>query len=100
MVRYALEIHENKQYASIHLSVKIPKLPSWLSDKDASQEGKRIKEIIEKINGVEEASSYEQCVRLKRGGAFTFDEIFPKVLEVLKKELSIVEELEEVPAYA
>lgn len=100
MVRYAYEVCPNKEYARVHLSVKVPRMPNWSSDKDSTPEGRKVKAAIEAIEGIEEASSHGQCVRFRRGGAFTFDELFPKVLAVLKAELQLGDSLEEVPAYA
>jgi hypothetical protein len=87
--RYAFQQCENKEYGIVHLSCKVPKMPSWISDRETTPEAKELKQKLEALEGVEEAYSSGQSVRIKRAGVFTFAELLPSVLSVLKKELAI-----------
>lgn len=96
MVRYALEVCPNKEYMRIHLSVKPPEIP-WIPG-DITEEGKALKTAIGNILGVEEVTCHGYRLSVKRGGAFSFDELLPEVLAVLMFELQ-AGEFEEVSAY-
>lgn len=96
MVRYALELCPNKEYGYVHLSVRPPEIP-WISS-TITEEGKALKARLESIPGVEEVTCHGHRLGVRRGGVFTFDELFPQVLEVLQDVLRLGE-IEEVPAY-
>lgn len=96
MARYAVEQYGNKEMFGIHLDVAVPKM-DWIQE--SSKDGKKLKEILEKINGVEEVTSYGQRLSIKRGGVFTVAELLPEILAVLKEELKIDDDLIEVEAY-
>lgn len=101
MTKYAIERCPNKEYMTVHLSVEVPKIRGWLSSEEPKYAaGEPIKQALESINGIEEASSRGQSVTIKRGGAFTFEELLPDVLEVLREKLGIEKELTEVELYA
>jgi hypothetical protein len=97
--RFAVEHCPNQEYFRIHLSVKVPMMRSWVSDKVEDPIGEQLKQALESINGVEEASARGQSISIKRGGAFSINELVPSVLDVLKSKLD-VREFTEVQPYA
>lgn len=99
-MRYGLKLYDNKELGGLELDLLPPKI-GWLSsDKDTTKEGRELRTALEAIPGVEEATTYGYCVRLKRGGVFTWDEIVPKAVEVLAKFFGVpIEECEQVETY-
>lgn len=97
MARYAVEEYPNTKVFGVHLDVKVPDC-GFLRTKDDT--AKRFSEKLMEIHGVADMSSSGYCVTITRGGVFTIDELVPKVLEVLKLELGIDSDFEEVEAYS
>lgn len=100
MARFAVEKHENKERASIHFDFEVPRI--WrLSTKENTPRAKELKSILIDLNGIVEvyASDSRQCISLARGGAFTWDELIPKVLESIA-EFFQVDQWEEVEVFA
>ena len=97
MARYAVERYRNEKMFSVHLDVKVPECGFLVKTDD---NGRSFSEKLRGIGGVDDVSSRGYCVTITRGGVFTIDELVPKVLEVLKLELGIDSDLEEVKAYS
>ena len=98
MARYALETHQNKEMASLHFDFKVPKI-GYMSSRENTPQASELKTKLLAVNGIVEVYSSQQRIHVTRGGAFTWDELTPAILGVVRDFFDI-DELEEVIAYA
>lgn len=98
MSRYAFESHPNTKIRTIHLERRIPTI-SWYSSGKLTHEAQKMKEALLKIDGVTEVQSRDYSLTVTRSGVFTWSEILPKCIEVLKSMMA-VDAMEEVTAFA
>lgn len=89
-VYYAVEKPPNREYFTIHLSIKVPEI-RWimLSDRKMTPEAERFKEALMEVPGIVEVTSSDYVIRFKRGGVFLIDDLVKKILPVLESELGI-----------
>ena len=97
MDRYAIEQHPNRQLASFHLTCEVPGISMFSSD-EITDKATRFKEALLAIPGVVEVMAAKQCVRIARGGAYSWTELKDAVLAVFVEHLDL-DAPEEVSPY-
>lgn len=98
VMRYATEFYPNVKCMGVHCEKRLPKI-SWLGiGEKATPESEKLKEQLLAIPGVTEVTAYDYCLNVTRAGVFTWAEIEPQVLAVVREHFA-VEELNPVPAF-
>jgi hypothetical protein len=99
-MKYATEFFPNVKVMGVHCERPLPRI-SWmsLSTEVKTPESEKLKADLLRIPGVTEVSAYDYCLHITRAGVFTWAEIEPQVLAVIR-EFFGVEELTPVPAFA
>ncbi len=94
--KYSIEQHQNHEVATFHLSFKVPEIP-YFSEPD-TEDAKVLKNELLQVLGVVEVTSSKQAIRIHRGGVYSWNELEPFVIDLLKTFFK-VDEFEKVSAY-
>ena len=97
-MRYATEFYPNTKVIGVHCEKRLPRI-SWLGiGEKATPEAEKLKAAIVAIPGVTEVTAYDYCLNVTRAGVFSWGEIEPAVLEVVR-EFFEADELTPVAAF-
>lgn len=96
-MKYATEFYPNVKCMGVHSEKRFPRI-SWLSSENKTPEAEKLKADLLAIPGVTEVTAYDYSLTVTRGGVFTWQELEPQVLAVVR-EFFGVEELTPVVAY-
>lgn len=83
-VRFGWETHPNPSRATLHCDYELPTAGTFICSAD-SADAQELEEAILAIHGVCEMSSRNYALRVKRGGVFSWEEIMPRVEDVVAK---------------
>lgn len=93
-MKLAIERVDGKQWTYFHLSEPVP-VVGLLS----KNENKEFKSKLMAVKGVKDIHSWDYAVRIERAACFTWDELEPQIIEVLRKHFG-VEKFETVQPFA
>lgn len=96
-MRYAVEKMPNKQYVYFHFDAKIPAISDYSQKQEAGSLS--LKHALLAIPGVIGVHCYESRLSIQRGGTYLWEEIIDKVVAVVRSEMKIHEEMEQVAAF-
>jgi hypothetical protein len=97
-MKYATEFYSNTKVMGVHCEQRFPSI-SWISSDNKTPQGVKLKADLMKIPGVTEVTACDYCLNITRAGVFTWADIEPQVLAVVR-EFFGVEELTPVPVFA
>ena len=98
-MRYATEFYPNIKVMGVHVEKPFPRI-SWLSiGEKTSPDGEKLKASLLAIPGVTEVTTYDYCLNVTRAGVFSWGEIEPAVLAVVR-EFFEADKLTPVAAFA
>lgn len=98
-MRYAFETFPNPHCMGLHIEIKVPSI-SWISSKEEDPAAQKLKEALLAIRGVQEVFATGYRITITRGGVFTWEELQPKILAVIQKQLMDPDDdFEETTAY-
>lgn len=96
-MRYAVEKLANKEYARFHFDTKLPAISEFSQKQEAGSLS--LKYELLAIPGVIGVHCYESRLSIQRGGTYLWEEIIDKVVAVVRREMKIHEEMEQVAAF-
>jgi hypothetical protein len=106
-LRYTIERYPNQDVIGIHIEDRLPRVfefrldrkGGWMSDAKLSAEDTDFFSEVASIRGVVEVSGLDYRMSITKGRVFSWDEIVPGVIEILRARYAPEEQAELVGEY-